>query len=504
MHSLLAGVLFAAVAYAGSITGVVLEQASGRPLARTVVQLERIRERDAARPVQPIVTRSGRSGQFVFYRIPPGLYIVTALKTGYFPASYGQRLPAGRGTPIRVTADSSFFAELRARHKGAITGRVLDENGIGTPNAPVVAYRARLPLRPAGTALSDDRGVYRIHSLQPGKYWVRSGSHRLEDGTGWLPTFGPGGQEVRDAKIHQVTVDADTAYADVNPEPGPLFQLEGFISCEKAGAVQISLSSETAHFDAKSYCGPAPAAFRFGGLAGGDYQLFAISEDGMQSAYADVTVQRTLAMNLALSPSPVVDVHLANPSVDASEVKLLGRRQNLSESAQLIEIPFGRSMLAPGYWEFSAHVPPGHFVESIALAHQYRRRSRKALPPDTAYEVFIEPILPTRLRITLSDQGGAITGSVSNEGNPVPGAPVFLWPADEAPRRSLMGSRERLTDTEGKFRFDSLPPGQYRVLATFDASEADAELVETARAPAVKVEAGRTATLELAVWVAPW
>ena len=31
------------------------------------------------------------------------------------------------------------------RHKGALTGRVLDENGVGTPGVPVVAYRARSP-----------------------------------------------------------------------------------------------------------------------------------------------------------------------------------------------------------------------------------------------------------------------------------------------------------------------------------------------------------------------
>ena len=504
MRSLIAAVAMTAAAQTGTLTGVVLEQASGRPLARAVVQLEQIARDKDAKPAKPIMTRSGRAGQFGFNRVPAGLYIVTAVRSGYFPASYGQRLPSGRGTPIAIEPGKSFFAELRARHKGAITGRVLDENGVGTPNVPVVAYRAQLPLRPVGTALSDDRGVYRIHSLEPGRYWIRSGAHSLEDGTGWLPTFGPGGREVRDAKMHQVIVDGDTAYADVSPEPGWLFTLEGYVSCEKATTVQISLSSETAQFDTKSQCGSSPAPFRFTGLPATDYQLFAVSEDGVHSAYADLNLQRTTTMNLALAPSPVVDIHLANTSVNPAEVKLIGRRQNLSESARAFEIAIGRNILAPGYWEFSAHVPPGNYVESIDLIYRAPRRSRKSVPPPDAYEVFIEPILPVRLRVTLSDQGGAITGRVANEGKPVPGAPVFLWPADEAPRRSLMGSRERLTDTDGQFRFDSLPPGVYRVVATFDANEADAELVEIARAPSVKVQAGRTADLDLAVWVAPW
>ena len=87
------------------------------------------------------------------------------------------------------------------RHKGALTGRVLDENGVGTPGVPVVAYRARLPLRTAGSSTSDDRGVFRIGGLEPGRYWVRSGAHTLEDRTGWLPTFAPEEGEVRNARL---------------------------------------------------------------------------------------------------------------------------------------------------------------------------------------------------------------------------------------------------------------------------------------------------------------
>ena len=79
------------------------------------------------------------------------------------PAAYGQRRAVGHGTPIQVSADSSLFAELRLRQKGAITGRVLDENGVAAPRVSVLAYRARLPLRSAGSAISDDRGVYRVH-----------------------------------------------------------------------------------------------------------------------------------------------------------------------------------------------------------------------------------------------------------------------------------------------------------------------------------------------------
>jgi hypothetical protein len=107
------------------------------------------------------------SGQFSFLSVPDGYYRLIALRDGYFAASYGQRRPTGRGFPVHVVRDSDLFTELRMRRMGAITGRVVDDNDIGISGMPVVAYRARLPLRIGGRGTTDDRGIYRIFGLQP-------------------------------------------------------------------------------------------------------------------------------------------------------------------------------------------------------------------------------------------------------------------------------------------------------------------------------------------------
>src|SRR5262245_58748440 len=150
--------------YAGTVRGVILEHASGRPLARTVVILDPIPLPGGGKPKQH-TTRASRGGSYVFPSVEPGLCILQATHEGYFPAEFGQRIPNGHGAPIEVTKESELFAELRLRHKGAITGRVLDENGVGRAGVNVLAYRARMPPRTAGTARSDDRGIYRIHGL---------------------------------------------------------------------------------------------------------------------------------------------------------------------------------------------------------------------------------------------------------------------------------------------------------------------------------------------------
>ncbi|MDQ2948027.1 MAG: carboxypeptidase-like regulatory domain-containing protein, partial [Acidobacteriota bacterium] len=82
------------------------------------------------------------------------------------------------------------------------------------------------------------------------------------------------------------------------------------------------------------------------------------------------------------------------------------------------------------------------------------------------------PFLGSRIRITVSDRAGQITGTVlGHVSKPVPGAPIFLWPVAESARRSLSGPLQVLSDTDGRFRFGSLPPGDYRLLASFDGTK---------------------------------
>ena len=95
------------------------------------------------------------------------------------------------------------------------------------------------------------------------------------------------------------------------------------------------------------------------------------------------------------------------------------------------------------------------------------------------------------------------------EGRPAPGAPVFLWPVGEAQRRSLGGRLQATTDTEGAFQFDSLPPGQYRALASFDVASFDAgnideDLAELSGAPVIQCKSGQSAEIELRLWTAPF
>jgi len=479
--------LAAAVAQGGVIQGVVLEHSSGLPLARTRVRLDAVLK-NGAPPVRPIQAMTNRTGGFIFPAVPDGMYLLSCQRAEYFPAAHGQRRPNGQGTAVVVTPDSTLFAELRMRRMGAITGRILDENSVGIANVPVVAYRARLPLRVAAHAVADDRGIYRIHGLDPGKYWVRSEAYTLEDGSGLLPTFAPQSRETRDARAYDVRVDEETADADIRPEFGTLFHLTGKILCP-AGPVAVTLSSDVGRRVTAGACG---RPYTFQGLAPGAYEVFATSSDETQSGFAELFLDRDSANgDVQLIANPQVDFEARRPGSTSPikvPMKISGRRQDLAEADTEREINALRSVLAPGHWEMRAAPGPGQYIESIANFLPSARRIINDRPTEW-FDVQIQSRLAERVIISISDQAGTINGAVVADGKSVPAAPVFLWPVSEGSRRSLGGPKQVLSDTEGQFSFDALPPGDYRLLATFDVSlgEIDADLMESAHAQTLPV-----------------
>jgi len=489
---------------AGVINGTVIEHASGRPLARTVVRLLPIaRTGSDAKPLQ---TRAESSGGFTFPGVPDGLYLIVATREYYFPAAYGQRRPTGQGTPVEVTPDSKVFAELRMRRMGVVTGRVLDENDIGMPDVPVVAYRARFPLHSVGRGVSDDRGVYRIFNLEPGKYWVRSVAHALDDGSGRLPTFGPETMETRNAILHEVRVDEETAYADLRPVPGNLFHMAGVVVCPAldaeghANIAKVTLSSETERKATQVACG---GSYRFEGLAPAMYEVLAETKDGY-AGFLERFVERNLdSANVNTSPSPTVDVEVHKADTRGlvrTPIILVGHRQDLSDLEKDQPIAM-HGTLAPGHWLMSARVGPAQYVESIAGATPTRDRHESQ--PSDAFDVTIGAGF-ARIVVTISDQAALWEGSVAGaDSKPVPGAPVFLWPLTEVARRSIGGTKQVLADSSGHYQFDGLPPGDYRVLATFDVSELDENILDLASAPVTRLEIGQRMTADLVVWIAP-
>ena len=486
--------------HGGVVSGVVLEQASGVPLARGRVRLDRV---DSTGRVQSESLIAGRSGQFTFSGVPDGLYVLTASRDGYAPIAFGQRRPQGSGPAFSVNKDTNLFAELRLRKLGVLTGRVLDENRLGIRRAGVSAYSAKPPFRSVGSAETDDRGAFRIHGLPEGKYRLRSQPFRHDDGLAMLPTFSPEMLILRDSRVYATRLDSETTDIDVTPIAGSLISVGGAVRCP-GGSVMVTISTDTGRRETRAACN---SNYQFDNLAPGNYEVFGLHADGRLAAFVERPIfQTSLNMNLELRAMPAVDFWTSDETGRTpmkAQMALTVRRVDLAGVAETRNFALDDRVtvtLAPGWWEASGRLASPLY---LAGAHLNFRpgEPRPSAHPDW-FEFELSESYP-RVSLRTSNKAGTIAGRVREGQKGVPGIPVFLWPVANDVRRRAGGPRTLAANAEGEFRFQGLAPGEYRLIASFDYDEVDEEIVVAADAITLRVEASTVSPAELSPYQAP-
>lgn len=145
-----------------------------------------------------------------FYRIPnvaPGSYDVTPVAPGFVPANEKEQ----RSKSVLVGEDENIesinFTLVRG---GVITGRVTDADGRAVIQQQVFIYRSdafdqqsqpqaqQRPVFAMSGAQTDDRGIYRVFGLLPGRYKVGAG--RSDDI--FTPGFAGAGRSVYKQVFH--------------------------------------------------------------------------------------------------------------------------------------------------------------------------------------------------------------------------------------------------------------------------------------------------------------
>jgi hypothetical protein len=161
----------------------VIDAESGRPIGESVVTLNAA----TAQPLNPIAAAAAAlkvitdaNGRFVYRDLPKGRYSITTLKPGYVNGALGKMVPRGPSAPLEL-ADGERVTDVRIimwKHS-AITGRVVDEAGepvvgveIRVRRVSMVAGRPGFVSMLTGSITTDDRGMYRVPSLDPGRYVI--------------------------------------------------------------------------------------------------------------------------------------------------------------------------------------------------------------------------------------------------------------------------------------------------------------------------------------------
>lgn len=456
--------------HAAAIRGMVVEDASGRPLARSLVVVQPI----AGTGTHTQSVRANHNGQFEFAALPAGAYLVLVSRRGFAPVQYGQKQWKGSGVPVTLEADGAATLEIRLRRFGAVTGTVLDENDVGLPDHEVVIYRNTRPPALLARARTDDRGMYEFHGLEPGSYLVRTVGKRYDEGS-YLPTFARQTARVNEAYPSEVVLDQEIERVDIHPFSGMLLPVVGRALTSPPGRVTVTLVSDAG---IQSIGTDARGEFRFPPAPAGQYELYASGRGA--AAYQPIYLERGRDFRLTLAPLPELSLRLEDPHgrpIDPQAVQILIRHRDLAGTGtpQTLRAP---AALAPGRWQVALAPTPSYYAARFLGGRGAR--------PDGWNEVELNTGTNAEIEFVLAPHAAAVHGVVQERGKPVAGVPVYLDAEGLDPRMTR-------TDTEGRYEFYGIAPGPYRVLATFDAFAGEA-------ARAVELQEGQDQPLELALY----
>src|SRR5262249_36591144 len=218
----------------GAIKGTVRVDGHPAPNVTERAELSNLSPRDfpsGPRPSAKVVT--DEEGHYKLSDLAPGDYTVTASGPLLIPAAEAAG-SSTLGATVRAgsTVENFDFEMIRS---GVVTGKVTNPDGKPEIMAPITLKS------PAGRSLggaslyfgnrmyfTDDRGVYRIYGLRPGRYLVSCqaspGGFPLLSAISGKPgqsaeTYYPGVPDADHAKVVEVSAGAETSAIDIQLLP---------------------------------------------------------------------------------------------------------------------------------------------------------------------------------------------------------------------------------------------------------------------------------------------
>lgn len=396
LFTIVAGTLPGAV-----IRGTVVENYTGKALTRALVIVQPL----GGTAGEERTARTSRFGGFEF-NVPAGVYLVKASRRGFLPIEYGQKQWNSAGQPITVEENATTFLNIRLPRYGAVSGTVVDENGIGLPDLDVSVYRASKPPELIRQGKTDDRGQYRVGGLTPGKYVVRTNGGQYEDGS-YLPTYSRETGRYDHAQISEVFLEQQTEHIDVRPLPGRTYSLSVAVATDPEAPVTITVASEAGRRTVKEN------AHTFTGLGPGDYEVYAESLPGSPPQGAYQRVQIPGVQSVTLIAEPPIGISVLSDSADKGEFWV--RHKDFAGVGETRSIAAKGAALPPGRWELLLRPPAGYHVGSVSGVSVYRRGRA-----DGWNEFLIRRGASTLFRLVGGD--GSVSGVVKDGAY----APVYL------------------------------------------------------------------------------
>lgn len=497
----------------GTISGRVT--AGDRPLVGVTIALL---------PAQP-VTSFGRQalaraatdadGRYHMTGIPAGSYTIAPLAPPWILPN-APSFPGPFGKPVNLNdGETVSGVDLALVRGGVITGKVTDPDG-----RPVIEQFVQfemvdlnnniMPLLPVfdrGNMMTDDRGIYRIYGITPGRYRISAGDGEgmIAAGTGrksYPRTYHPDAVDASDARLVDVAEGGEAAGVDIRLRlPSRTYVISGrAVDADTGeGASGIALTYNVIRSDGRpgAMGRGAPAGpngeFRIEGLRNGRYQIVAGGNDFLVATPGGGVVPGPSASGYS---DPVMVEVLDG---DISGVELRVRQGGSVSGIAVIEgsdDPTVQARLSQVIVFAFTRPPDGNPPPPVTM--------QARLGPDRTFR--FTGVRPGRLQINASTQrsgGGSITlARVERDGAPQPegievgpgeqiagvrlvfvygnavvrgqvnlingalpeGSVVTVFARRLDGARSMSGAPSR-ADSRGQFVIEGLAPGEYELEA---------------------------------------
>jgi hypothetical protein len=467
----------------GSIHGIVCEIKTCKPVGGVEVLLVHPGSEVAIK-----TTRTDVSGDFSFFDLQPGTYLIRARADNSIRVS--------RASAVITDGERIENVKLELTVLGTVSGSVFDENGepVAHARVEVLAGRMNSPFLvldrmvavPQGSVTTDDQGAFRISGLDAYDYYIRvTPPANLAGGKTYPPTYYPSTKDTESA----VKVFAGSANGiNIRLVPGGVTLRGRFVSPSNAparaapvlvprsAAVLVAPSLQPQN-SGSSNSVKTEMPFEIRGVPPGSYYLYGITSDskndGPQWVRVPVEVGADDVNNITIvlsTPGTIAGrVSIAADATNADQFDLsrltftldyaeltmaLGRdavstRPNKGGEFRYERLPEATVFLRPSYLD------DGWFISEMQLDGQDVMGSGFSSKPDSE----------SALQVTISNTGGGIAGTIKDDmDRPVTSGRFVLLP--EARLRTNPNLlKTGVANENGEFTINAIRPGNYTLLA---------------------------------------
>jgi len=441
-------------------------------------------------PKKTFTATTDAAGKFQFEKVDPGDYYLTAKHAGFMDETYkptGKDSVQGRLhlSPGRELSE----VEFRLIPQGAVSGKVVDEDGDPVASAMVTAStysfaegHRKLQLTDNGT--TNDRGEFRLGKLPAGRYYLNAEIINIDamgsvppppkddaPETGYVATYFPATTDVQQAEAVEVKPAGDVPGFVIHLQKSRVVRVKGAL----AGADGKPLRS--AQIILMSAAHPGSMRMTMVNNPEGKFEMANVPP----GAYMAITMQMNGASpSMTMQPLIVPNENLTDIKLGmAPEGKLQGRVVVAGDGK--VALKGLRVMLtgdedAPVMPSTAAVDESGAFALAKVAPVPYDLRLPRV--PDGAYlksvlwngrEILGQPLDLSAgaggdLQVILGTDGAKLDAAVSGDDKPVADATVVLLPEDAGRRYPETTSSEETDDT-GHAAFQDVPPGNYLLFA---------------------------------------